>query len=256
MVAGVHADLSHIDRDINLKFASGALPPTPNDPALSGLAKGVDIFVIVAGVPRKPGMTRDDLFRVNAGIALDLVVTAAKEAPEAIFCIVTNPVNSVIPIAATALKKLGVYNKDKLFGVSSLDVLRANQFVNGARAPYSLNGHDVPVVGGHSGDSIVPIFSRLPGPKLSKADIDALTARVRDAGTEVVKAKAGKGSATLATATATSIFVNAVVSAFEGKTNPLVYAYVDTNGTQEAEFLALPLLLGKQGIATRYGPAP
>lgn len=97
---GLAADLSHIDNNgVTVKYASGDKQANP-DPALMRVAEGVDVFVIAAGLPRKPGMTRDDLFGVNATIIFDIIKTCGQVSPKAIYCIVTNPVNSTVPIAA------------------------------------------------------------------------------------------------------------------------------------------------------------
>ncbi|MCX2957257.1 MAG: malate dehydrogenase, partial [Candidatus Regiella insecticola] len=69
---------------------------------------------------RKQGMERDDLFNVNAGIVKNLVEQIAKTCPKALIGIITNPVNSTVPIAAEVLKKAGVYDKNKLFGITAL----------------------------------------------------------------------------------------------------------------------------------------
>lgn len=247
---GVAADLSHIDSDVNIEFENGSIPPVPNCPALQRIAKDVDVFVIVAGVPRKPGMTRDDLFKLNASVALDSVRTCAQASPNACFCIVTNPVNSTVPIAAEVLKKLGVYDKNKLFGVSALDGMRATRFINSARDPLSVRW--VPVVGGHSDTTIVPLFSQVPGPALPEAKERAIYARTRQAGTEVVQAKAGKGSATLSMAAAGARFALQVVAGLSGGKNPVTYAFVDTDGKiPGSRFLALPVMLGRRGIVAR-----
>ncbi len=66
--------------------------------------------VIPAGVPRKPGMTRDDLFKINAGIVRDLATAAAKYAPKAFMCIISNPVNSTVPIVTEVFKQHNVYD--------------------------------------------------------------------------------------------------------------------------------------------------
>lgn len=95
----------------------------------------MDLVIIPAGVPRKPGMTRDDLFNINAGIVQTLVEGVAKHCPNAVVNIISNPVNSTVPIAAEVLKKAGVYNPRKLLGVTTLDVVRANTFVVSA-APF------------------------------------------------------------------------------------------------------------------------
>lgn len=68
------------------------------------------IVVIPAGVPRKPGMTRDDLFKINAGIIRDLAVGVAKWAPKAFVLVISNPVNSTVPIVSEVFKKHGVYD--------------------------------------------------------------------------------------------------------------------------------------------------
>ena len=77
---------------------------------------GAHVVVIPAGVPRKPGMTRDDLFNTNASIVKGLAEACAKNCPNAMFLIIANPVNSTVPIFAEVLKKHNVYNKKKLFG--------------------------------------------------------------------------------------------------------------------------------------------
>lgn len=75
---------------------------TPPPPFLPG-----QLVVIPAGVPRKPGMTRDDLFNINAGIVRTLVQGVADHCPNAWVAIISNPVNSTVPIAAEVLKKAG-----------------------------------------------------------------------------------------------------------------------------------------------------
>ena len=104
---GVAADLSHCDTPSSVRCTVGA------ENAGDAL-KGMDVVVIPAGVPRKPGMTRDDLFNTNAGIVKTLVEGCGKFAPDAVLAIISNPVNSTVPIAAEVLKKLGVYNKSKV----------------------------------------------------------------------------------------------------------------------------------------------
>ncbi len=74
-------------------------------------------------------MTRDDLFNTNASIVRDLVDAVAKYCPKAMICIISNPVNSTVPIASEVLKKHGCYDPNRVFGVSTLDVVRANTFI-------------------------------------------------------------------------------------------------------------------------------
>ncbi|GAB2213684.1 hypothetical protein Droror1_Dr00017997 [Drosera rotundifolia] len=101
--------------------------------------EGSDVIIIPAGVPRKPGMTRDDLFNINAGIVKSLCIAISKYAPNALVNMISNPVNSTVPIAAEVFKKAGTYNEKKLFGVTTLDVVRAKTF-NARKAKVAVEG--------------------------------------------------------------------------------------------------------------------
>lgn len=79
---------------------------------------------------------------------------------QAVLNIISNPVNSTVPIAAEILKAAGVYDKKKLMGVTTLDVVRANTFVAEAKG-LDLKDVDVPVVGGHAGTTILPLLSQV-----------------------------------------------------------------------------------------------
>jgi malate dehydrogenase len=146
-------------------------------------------------------MTRDDLFNINAGIVKGLIEVAAEVAPKAFILVISNPVNSTVPISAEVLKAKGVFNPQRLFGVTTLDIVRAETFVasiTGEKQPQNLT---VPVIGGHSGETIVPLFSKVqPSASIPDDKYDALVNRVQFGGDEVVKAKDGAGSATLSMA--------------------------------------------------------
>ncbi|WP_107850754.1 malate dehydrogenase [Oceanimonas marisflavi] len=235
---GVAADLSHIPTAVNV-VGFGGEDPTP---ALTG----ADIVLISAGVARKPGMDRADLFNVNAGIVKNLIEKAAAACPKACIGIITNPVNTTVPIAAEVLKKAGVYDKNKLFGITTLDVIRAETFVAEAKG---LNVADVkvPVIGGHSGVTILPLLSQVEGASFSDEEIEKLTYRIQNAGTEVVEAKAGGGSATLSMGQAACRFALSLVKAMQGEANVVECTYVD-GGSEHAAFFAQPVLLGKNGV--------
>lgn len=149
----------------------------------------------------KPGMSRDDLFNINAGIVKGLIEVIAEVAPKAYILIISNPVNSTVPIAAEVLKAKGVFDPHRLFGVTTLDVVRAETFVaeiTGAKNPLEIT---IPVVGGHSGETIVPLFSQAkPSVTIPADKMPDLVKRVQFGGDEVVKAKDGTGSATLSMA--------------------------------------------------------
>ncbi|XP_034475635.1 malate dehydrogenase, mitochondrial [Drosophila innubila] len=242
---GVAADLSHIDTKSKTAGFMGA-------EQMGDSLKGADVVVIPAGVPRKPGMTRDDLFNVNAGIIRDISKSIAKNCPKALVAIITNPVNTCVPIAAEILKKAGVYDPKRLFGVSTLDVVRARAFIGHALGvdPQSVQ---IPVIGGHSGVTILPVLSQSqPLFKGNQDAIEKLTVRIQEAGTEVVKAKAGAGSATLSMAYAGARFAGSLLKGLNGEKNVIECSYVQSNIT-EATFFSTPLVLGKNGLQENLG---
>lgn len=228
----------------------GSWPPRSND-GLAEALTGADVVVIPAGVPRKPGMTRDDLFNTNASIVQTLVEGCAEYCPEAVLAIISNPVNSTVPIAAEVLKKKGVYDKTKLCGVTTLDVCRANTFVANSQG-WDPKDVDVTVIGGHAGITILPLFSQVPGMEVSDDELEALTVRTQFGGDEVVKAKAGAGSATLSMAYAGYIFTENVIKALNGAEDIVQCAYVESDLT-DAEFFASPVKFGKNGVEEVLG---
>merc|ERR1712151_193687 len=202
---GVAADLSHI--------CTGAQCTGFVGDELKKALDGCEVVVIPAGVPRKPGMTRDDLFNINAGIVKNLVGGVAEACPKACILVISNPVNSTVPIAAEVLKQKGVYDPRRLFGVTTLDVCRARTFVSEAKGLDPVKTK-VPVIGGHAGTPIVPLLSQTePAVSgFSDAERDALTHRIMFGGDEVVKAKAGGGSATLSMAYTGAQFADRVMA--------------------------------------------
>uniref|UniRef100_UPI003AAA58B4 malate dehydrogenase, mitochondrial isoform X2 n=1 Tax=Centroberyx gerrardi TaxID=166262 RepID=UPI003AAA58B4 len=202
---GVAADLSHIETRAHV---TGYMGPDQLDAAL----QGCEVVVIPAGVPRKPGMTRDDLFNTNATIVATLADACARNCPEAMICIIANP-------------------------LKGLDPARVN----------------VPVIGGHAGKTIIPLISQCtPKVEFPADQLAALTGRIQEAGTEVVKAKAGAGSATLSMAYAGARFTFSVLDAMNGKEGVVECAYVRSEET-ECKYFSTPLLLGKNGIEKNLG---
>jgi malate dehydrogenase len=104
-------------------------------------------------------MTRQDLFNINAGIVRTLIQGVAKFCPKAYVLIISNPVNSTVPIAVETLKEAGVFDAKKVFGVTTLDVVRASTFTAAVTGEVDPRKITIPVVGGHSGETIVPLLS-------------------------------------------------------------------------------------------------
>ncbi|RWV85729.1 hypothetical protein GW17_00052459 [Ensete ventricosum] len=239
-VKGVAADLSHCNTPSQILGFTG-------ESELANSLKGVDVVVIPAGVPRKSGMTRDDLFNVNANIVKTLVEAVADNAPDAFIHIISNPVNSTVPLAAEVLKQKGVYDPKKLFGVTTLDVVRANTFV-AQNKNLKLIDVDVPVVGGHAGITILPLLSKTrPSVTFTDEEAEELTVRIQNAGTEVVEAKTGAGSATLSMAYAAARFVESSLRALDGDGDVYECSFVQSDVT-ELPFFASRVKLGRKGI--------
>lgn len=235
---GVAKDLSHIPTSVKVTGFGG------DDPTKA--LQGVDVVLISAGIARKPGMDRADLFNINASIIKTLIEKVAKTAPTACICVITNPVNTTVAIAAEVLKNAGVYDKNKLFGITTLDTIRAEEFIADLK---NLKAENlcVNVIGGHSGTTILPLLSQVQDVEFTTQEIIDLTERIQNAGTEVVLAKAGGGSATLSMAHAASLFAVNLVKALLGKQGIIQNAYVD-GGNKAAAFFSQPLLLGLNGV--------
>ncbi|KAI5990417.1 lactate/malate dehydrogenase [Pisolithus albus] len=223
---GVAVDLSHIATPAKVQ---GYLPA---DDGLKNALTGAQVVVIPAGVPRKPG--------INAGIVRDLATAIATTAPKAFVLV---------------FKQHNVFDPKRLFGVTTLDVVRASTFVAEVLGDLSLSQSvTVPVIGGHSGVTIVPLLSQSSHPlpeSLDKSTIDSLINRIQFGGDEVVKAKDGSGSATLSMAYAGAEFATKIIRAFKGEKGIVVPSYV--NLTQEVlrkeiDYFSAPVALGPNGI--------
>ncbi|MDD6088385.1 MAG: malate dehydrogenase [Desulfovibrionaceae bacterium] len=234
---GVAADINDIPTQVKTQGFCG-------DAAAA--LKGSDLVVVVAGLARKPGMTRADLLAKNAGIVASLIKAAAENCPNAFIAVVTNPVNVMVPLAARVLKEAGCYNPARLAGVTMLDVLRSRRVMMDRKGLTGADG-DVTVIGGHSGVSILPLFSKVAKASFSDAEIAEITDVVRNGGTTVVEAKAGAGSATLSMAMAACTFVMTVLRGMNGEKDAEACAYVE-NPSAPLPFFAQKLVFGKNGI--------
>lgn len=192
-------DIVLVDLPVRENYAKGvaldmmeAMPVYGNDTRLSGTADyaqiaGADVVVITAGVPRKPGMSREDLVNTNAAIVKDVAEKVAKYAPDSVIIVLSNPVDSMTYVA---LKASG-FPKNRVIGQSGvLDTARYRTFLAEA---IGCSFQDVVgcVLGGH-GDDMVPLVrytsaGGIPVEKLlPKETIDAIVERTRKGGGEIV----------------------------------------------------------------------
>eukprot|EP01096_Ripella_sp_DP13-Kostka_P014429 TRINITY_DN6514_c0_g1_i1.p1 TRINITY_DN6514_c0_g1~~TRINITY_DN6514_c0_g1_i1.p1 ORF type:complete len:333 (+),score=205.63 TRINITY_DN6514_c0_g1_i1:175-1173(+) len=242
-VPGVAADLSHISTPTKVKGFDKA--------DLADALRGANVVLIPAGVPRKPGMTRDDLFNTNATIVKNLAEACAQYCPEAFILVIANPVNSTVPIVSQVFKNHKVYNPARLFGVTTLDVTRARTFV-AEKKGLSTTQVNVPVIGGHAGTTILPLLSQAtPNLTFTEAEIKELTNRIQFGGDEVVAAKNGLGSATLSMAYAAAEFTESLLQGLSGK-SVVECTFVDSSVTS-APFFASKVELGPNGVQKVHG---
>merc|ERR1711937_417188 len=193
------------------------------------------------------GMTRDDLFKVNADIAKSIVEACGKHCPNAILALIVNPVNSVVPAMCELYKKKGLDPK-KIVGVTTLDCVRANKFVHEITGD-AIDGINIRVVCGHAGATILPLFSQdASGKKIPADKLVDLDKRVQDAGTEVVNAKGGKGSATLSMAYAGARFGSAVLQGLAGQ-EAIECAYVASDAVEGMSYFSSKVTFGANGVS-------
>ncbi|MBY6274845.1 malate dehydrogenase [Symbiobacterium thermophilum] len=192
-------DIVLVDLPARENYAKGvaldmmeAMPVYGSDTRLVGTSDyaeiaGADVVVITAGVPRKPGMSREDLVNTNAGIVKDVAEKVARYAPDSVIIVLTNPVDSMTYVA---LKASG-FPKNRVIGQSGvLDTARFRTFLANA---IGCSFQDVVgcVLGGH-GDDMVPLVrytsaGGIPVEKLlPKETIDAIVERTRKGGGEIV----------------------------------------------------------------------
>ncbi|TMF03764.1 MAG: malate dehydrogenase [Chloroflexi bacterium] len=214
---------------------------------------GSNVVVITSGVPRKPGMTREELLNINAGIVGDVAKNAVKHSPDAVYIIFANPMDVMCHVAleATGLPKERVVGQGGM-----LDSARYRTFIAWATEA-SVEDVHAQVLGGHTEATMVPIVSTahvggVPLTSLLPRDkIDAVVQRAKNGGAEVVSLLK-TGSAFYAPAAATAGMVETILL----DKKRIIPCATLTNGEYDIEdaFVGLPLKLGAGGIEQVYAP--
>ena len=205
-----------------------------------------DIVVITAGVPRKPGMSRDDLLNINHKIMKDVVGKVVQYSPDCILIIVSNPLDAM----AQAAYKLSGFSRNRVIGMAGvLDSARFRAFI-AQELKVSVENVTAFVLGGH-GDTMVPLprysgVAGIPLPELmDKATLDRLVQRTRDGGAEIVK-YLKTGSAYYAPSAAVAEMVEAILKD-KKKILPCA-AYLEGEYGINGLFVGVPCKLGSRGI--------
>jgi malate dehydrogenase len=209
-------------------------------------AEGSDIIIITAGIPRKPGMSRDDLLATNMGIMKNVVKEVAAVAPNSILIIVSNPLDAMCHVAYDASK----FPKQRVIGMAGvLDSARFRAFI-GRELDVSIENIHAFVLGGH-GDTMVPVsrystVGGIPITELLPPDrIKALEDRTRSGGAEIV-GLLKTGSAYYAPASAAVEMAEAILKD-KKKILPCA-AYLEGEYGIKNLFIGVPVKLGSKGV--------
>ena len=211
-----------------------------------GDAAGSEVFVVTAGIARKPGMSRDDLVKTNAGIVQAVGKEIARVAPEAIIIVVSNPLDVMCYVA----KQASGFPRERVFGMAGvLDTARYRTFLAEA-LDVSVEDIQAMVLGGH-GDTMVPLVSYtsvsgIPVSQLlAKDKLDAIVTRTRNGGAEIV-AHLKTGSAYYAPSAAAVQMVEAI--ALDKKRVLPCAAWLQGEYGLRDIFCGVPCKLGRKGL--------
>ena len=207
---------------------------------------GSDIVIITAGIPRKPGMSRDDLISTNAGIVKSVTEEVAARSPESILIVVSNPLDAMCHVAFDACG----FPKERVMGMAGvLDSARFRAFISMEMNVSVENTHAF-VLGGH-GDTMVPLprYSTVAGipitELLSEDRIEALVDRTRNGGAEIV-GLLKTGSAYYAPASAAVEMAESILKD-KKKILPCAAYLQGEYGIQDL-FIGVPVKLGAKGV--------
>ncbi len=209
-------------------------------------SKGSDIVIVTAGIPRKPGMSRDDLISTNAGIMKNVTEQVAKYSPESILIIVSNPLDAMCQVAY----ETSGFPKNRVLGMAGvLDSARFRAFI-AMELDVSIENTHAFVLGGH-GDTMVPLprYSTVAGipitELMSKDRIDALVERTANGGAEIVSLLK-TGSAYYAPASAAVEMAESILKD-KKKILPCA-AYLEGEYGISDLFIGVPVKLGANGV--------
>ncbi|RUP48176.1 malate dehydrogenase, NAD-dependent [Jimgerdemannia flammicorona] len=256
---GVAIDLSHID-------TKGIVTGHVGHASLKEAVQDSDIILIPAVSNRRP-KTPQELFRINALSVRDIADAAARYSPKAFMVIMSNPVNQAVPIVVEVFKKHKVYDPRRIFGVTTLDIVHASTLVAYFidADPRSLR---IPVVGGHSGLTIVPLISQVKVSRmLSQSQIEAVTRRVQFCSDNVINVEDGLHRSPLSIAYAASRFIFSLLNAIINGKTVVEYTYLNLDADPvgaasiraevgELEYFAPKVDIGPQGVVKIHPLGP
>ncbi|KAJ0179437.1 hypothetical protein K1T71_005149 [Dendrolimus kikuchii] len=227
---GVLLDLSHIPSKSSIQAYSG-------EETLDHAIKESDLIIAVGGMQRQPGLKKKALITANTKFMKSLSVRVAKLNPMPFVGIVTEPVNSMVPMVAEIMRNYGDSDSKKLCGITGVDAIRAQSIY---AIDNNLNPHDcnVPVIGGHSAKTIIPLLTQTkPLTKINEKLMQEFTEKVRKCDDKITSDKKGFAP-TLSIAYSVLIFTRGILNALGG-TPVKLNAFVENNDFGTSYFAGL-----------------
>ncbi|XP_017770053.1 PREDICTED: uncharacterized protein LOC108557869 isoform X3 [Nicrophorus vespilloides] len=237
--SGLALELSHIDTKCKV---TSYQPPTASE-----AFQNASVIVIVAGQPSAQTSDACRLFDKNAPIMAEMAKYISSYAPYAMVAVASNPIDGMLPTLSEALKHKGTYDPARLFGVTTLNVVRTNTYVAevlGLEAECVV----VPVIGGNIGGNIIPILSQAkPCNDLTEEEVIDITRKVQNAHNTSKTMKTNVGE-NLSMAFSVARFTISLIKGIQGHSDIVECAFVKTSIQPLTEYLCIPVLLGPNGI--------
>ncbi|RNE99731.1 malate dehydrogenase [Trypanosoma conorhini] len=255
-VRGVAADLSHIDTTTSVKGFE-------NQCDWELALRGAQLVLFCAGSVFDPCRAqRDAALRASGPELMSAMTLVARAAPNAVIGVVSSPVNALVPLAREVLVRNGVFNPRKLFGVTSLDVMRTRALVAEELQmnPYDLN---VPVVGGRGGMTVCPLVAQT-ALRIPHERVVHVCSQLRSYGSHSARAESGAAGGlsdekavsvelppqvALSLAHAVLEWSVSMLKALRGDRGIVECSFVESTVRKETPFFASRVELGEEGVA-------
>nr|CAD7440045.1 unnamed protein product [Timema bartmani] len=253
---GTALDLAHVDTKCRVMAYCG-------EDQFDDAMKGADIILLCAGAEEKAGESQDEFFHNNAAMGMKVVKSYAKNSPDAMLVVATQPTDVLMPMMSELLNQntahdrnddvlwqVDKFNPRKVFGMTAHHVIKANTHV-GEVACIDPSEIIVPVIGGNSTETIVPLLSQAKPCsciELNEEERRNITYRIKHAEEWVRSLRKHKGSDFLSCALALVRFTISLIKGIHGEEAVIECAFVKTEKIPGLSFFALPLLFGPEGV--------
>ncbi|XP_044002209.1 malate dehydrogenase, mitochondrial-like [Aphidius gifuensis] len=247
--------INHISHELNhIDTKCKVTSSLPGDEGLAETLKNSKIVMITAGLPLKNENIKNDIFMTNGEILATYITQIIKHCPRALVSVATSPINKLIPLSAEVYKRFGIFDANRLFGITTLNCLRANllssKIIN--IIPEYIN---VPVVGGCCSMTCVPLFSQAkPSNEFTSEQISRLINAVK-VGEEddVMKEHHDNEKSSFSMGFAAARFCISLCKGLKEHRGIVECAYVRSCVLPEVKYFAAPIELGPDGVQRHLG---